>query len=94
MKLTRFWKIRRDQLTQVTLYNRIAKGIRAERRKNRAGWRIEEKRKIEKVGKAVVSETSTGGKEGFAVYAGRGSERHPGSHSKQTRWTGFIIFSL
>jgi len=34
MKLTRFQKIRRDQLTQATLYNRIAKGIRAAEKKN------------------------------------------------------------
>lgn len=75
-----------DQLTQATLYNREAKGIRAAEKKDEEDDGIEERqrRRIEKVGKAIVGETSAGGK-GALPSTRRGGERHPGSHSKQTR---------
>lgn len=58
----------RFQLTQATLYNREAKGRIAEK-KDEGEDEIEERqrRRIEKVGKAIVGETSAGGK--GAVYA-------------------------
>lgn len=63
MKLTRFRNIRCDQLTQATLYNREAKGIRAaEKKEGDDGIEERQRRRIEKVGKAVVGETSAGGK--------------------------------
>lgn len=40
VKLTRFRKIQRDQLTQVTLYNREAKGIRAAEKKTKGMTRL------------------------------------------------------
>lgn len=84
----------RFQLTQATLYNREAKGRIAEKKdEGEDGIEERQRRRIEKVGKAIVGETSTGVK-GALPSTRRGGERHPGSHSKQTRWTGFIIFSL
>lgn len=64
VKLTRFRKIRCDQLTQGTLYNEEAKSIRAAGKKDQGDDGIGERQrwKIEKVGKAVASETSAGGK--------------------------------